>query len=69
MVEYCPKCNAQLPPGLEKCPNCGHRLRGKSKDEYTFRDIAWLACTTVGIVLVPVLILIGIVWLILSHLK
>jgi hypothetical protein len=33
------------------------------------RDIAWLTCTTLGIVLVPVLIGIGIIWLIISHLK
>ncbi len=69
MVEYCPKCGAQLPPGLEKCPNCGHRLRRKRGDEYSLRDIALLTCSTLGIVLVPVLIGIGIVWLILSHLK
>jgi ribosomal protein L40E len=69
MVEYCPKCHAQLPAGLEKCPNCGYRLRRKSRDEYTLRDIAWLTCTTLGIVLVPVLIGIGIIWLIISHLK
>jgi len=69
MVEYCPKCNAQLPPGLEKCPNCGRRLRAKNKDEYTLRDIFLLSLTTLGIVLLPVLIIIGIVWLIISHLK
>jgi len=69
MVEYCPKCNAQLPPGLQKCPNCGHRLHSTSKDEYSLRDIAWLTFTTLGIVLLPVLIVIGIVWLIISFLK
>lgn len=66
LVEYCPKCNAQLPPGLQKCPNCGHRLRSKSMDEYTLKDIFWLTAAILGIVLLPVLILIGIVWLILS---
>ncbi|OGO65586.1 MAG: hypothetical protein A2030_02255 [Chloroflexi bacterium RBG_19FT_COMBO_50_10] len=69
MVEYCPKCNAQLPPGLQKCPACGHRLRSKSMDEYTLKDIFWLTAAILGIVLLPVLILIGIVWLILSQLK
>jgi len=69
MVEFCPKCNAQLPPGLEKCPNCGHRIRSKSKDEYTLRDVFSLSITTLGIVLLPVLIVIGIVWLIISLLK
>jgi uncharacterized membrane protein YvbJ len=69
MVEYCPKCGVQLPPGLDKCPNCGQRLPGKEKNEYTGRDIARLTCTILGFALVPVLILIGIVWLIISHLK
>jgi len=69
MVEFCPKCNAQLPPGLEKCPNCGHFLRSKDKDEYSLRDIFSLSFSTLGIVLLTVLIDIGIVWLIISQLK
>jgi ribosomal protein L40E len=67
MVEYCPKCNAQLPPGLEKCPNCGYRLRSKRPDEYTLKDILWLSFTILGIILIPLLIIIGIVWLIFYH--
>jgi len=69
MVEVCPKCGAQLPPGIQKCPSCGHRLRGKRPDEYTFRDIMALTFTILGIVLVPVLIVVGIVWLIIANLK
>ncbi len=69
MVEYCPKCGAQLPPGLEKCPGCGHRLRRKRRDDYTLRDIARLTCFTLLIVLVPVLSGVGLIWLIISHLK
>ena len=64
MVEYCPKCNAQLPPGLEKCPICGHRMHSKAKDEFTLRDVISLSGTILGIVLVPLLIIIGIVLLI-----
>jgi uncharacterized membrane protein YvbJ len=64
LVEYCPKCNAQLPPGLEKCPICGHHLGNKSKDEYSFKDIVSLSLTILGFVLVPILIIIGIVLLI-----
>ena len=60
MVEYCPRCNAQLPPGLEKCPRCGKRLRSKNGEEYTARDIFWLSISTLGIVLIPMLIIIGI---------
>jgi RNA polymerase subunit RPABC4/transcription elongation factor Spt4 len=69
MVEYCPKCNAQLPPGLEKCPVCGQRIHSKNKDEYTWRDVFWITFTTLGVVLVPLLIIIGIVWLIIAILK
>ena len=64
MVEYCPKCNAQLPPGLEKCPICGQKLGGKSNDEFTFKDIFSLTTSVLGIVLVPLFIIIGIVLLI-----
>jgi len=63
MVEWCPKCNAQLPPGLEKCPRCGHKLGDSSKDEYTLHDILSLSATILGIVLLPLLIIIGIIWL------
>jgi ribosomal protein L40E len=69
LVEFCPKCNAQLPPGLEKCPNCGHRLRSKGKGEFSLRDIFWMSVSVLGIVLLPVLIVIGVVWLIISRLK
>ncbi len=69
MVEYCPKCGAQLPAGLEICPNCRQRLPRKKRDGFTLHDIAQLSCTTLGIVLVPVLIGIAILWLIISHLK
>jgi hypothetical protein len=64
MVQYCPKCNAQLPPGLEKCPVCNHRLSSKSADEFSFRDILSLTATILGYVLLPLLIIIGIVVLI-----
>jgi zinc-ribbon domain len=61
MVEYCPKCNAQLPPGMEKCPNCGQRLRTGSSDEYTWRDILGISMVVLLVVLVPVLLVIGII--------
>jgi hypothetical protein len=67
MVEYCPKCNAQLPPGQEKCPNCGYRLHSKRPDEYTLKDILWISFSILGIILIPLLIIIGIVWLIFYH--
>jgi len=69
MVQYCPKCNAQLPPGLQKCPICGHKLRGNSTDEFTLKDIFSLTASILGIVLVPLLIIIGIVLLIILLIK
>jgi ribosomal protein L40E len=64
MVEYCSKCNAQLPPGLEICPVCSHRIHSTAKDGFSCRDILWLTFTTLSIILVPLLIIIGIVLLI-----
>jgi hypothetical protein len=69
MVQYCPKCNAQLPPGLPKCPICGHKLSAKSDDEFTFKDIFSLTTSILGIVFVPLLIIIGIVLLIILLIK
>jgi uncharacterized membrane protein YvbJ len=64
VVEYCPKCNAQLPSGLQKCPVCGRRLGSVAKDEFSFKDILSLTGTILKIVLIPMLIIIGIVILI-----
>ena len=64
-VEWCPQCNAQLPPGLETCPRCGHRLSSSSQQGYSSRDIIHLAATVLGIVLLPLLVIIGIIWLVL----
>jgi ribosomal protein L40E len=69
VVEYCPKCHAQLPPGLEECPMCGQRLQTKSKDEFNFKDIINFSCAILGIILVPLLIIIGIVWVIILLIK
>jgi len=69
MVQYCSKCNAQLPPGLQKCPICGQKLRGNSTDEFTLKDIFSLTASILGIVLVPLLIIIGIILLIILLIK
>jgi hypothetical protein len=67
MTEWCPKCHAMLPPGLETCPACGAKLRKKAgklsvnmgSDQYTGRDIFWLSAYIVGIALIPILVAIG----------
>ena len=58
MVEWCPKCNAMLTPGTQKCPRCGKRLRKKNGEEYTAADIFWLSFTTLGLVMIPIVIII-----------
>lgn len=67
MVEYCPNCNAQLPPGLEKCPNCGYRLRSKQTDEFSLKEIFQMSLSVLWIILVPLIIVIGIILLIIYH--
>ena len=57
-VDWCPKCGAMLPPGTLKCPRCGKRLRKKDNGEYSARDIFWLSATTLGFVLIPILIIV-----------
>jgi uncharacterized membrane protein YvbJ len=69
MVEYCPKCNAQLPPGLQKCPICGHKLPGNSTDEFSLKDIFSITASVLKIVLVPLFIMIGIILLIILLIK
>jgi uncharacterized membrane protein YvbJ len=58
MVEWCPKCGAMLAPGTQKCPRCGKKLRKKGGDEYTAADIFWLTFTTLGFILIPVVIIV-----------
>jgi uncharacterized paraquat-inducible protein A len=58
MPEWCPKCNAMLPEGLDQCPRCGKRLHRKSNSEYSTRDIAWISAYVLGIVLIPVVLVI-----------
>jgi len=60
MVEWCPKCNAMLSPGLEKCPVCGKRLKKASSSEFTTRDIFWFTLYVLGIAMIPILIAIAI---------
>jgi uncharacterized membrane protein YvbJ len=69
MVEWCPKCGAMLTPGTQKCPRCGKRQNKHNGDEPTARDIFWLSATTLGIVLIPlvIVVLVAILCIFLFH--
>jgi len=58
MADWCPKCGAMLTPGTKKCPRCGQRLSFKDSSELSFRDIFWLIATTLGYVLIPLVVVI-----------
>jgi uncharacterized membrane protein YvbJ len=58
MVDWCPKCGAMLTPGTQKCPRCGKRLRKKDGSDYTAKDIFWLSATTLGFILIPMVVII-----------
>ena len=60
MVDWCPKCRAMLPPGLDKCPNCGKKLRSKNPEEWTLGDIFKLTATILGFLLIPIAFVVGV---------
>ncbi len=47
-----------LTPGMKKCPRCGQRLRRKDSSELSIRDVFWLSATTLGYVLIPLVVII-----------
>ena len=57
--QFCPKCNALLPPDLEKCPQCNARLKVESEPEMTLRQKLQLALLFGLGAAVPLCILIG----------
>jgi len=60
MPEWCPKCKAMLPPGLQKCPSCGAKLTAIQGNETSNKEIFWLSAYIIGIALIPILIALGI---------
>jgi predicted amidophosphoribosyltransferase len=57
MPEWCPQCNAMLPPGTAECPRCGAQLAGGGDGEaIRDKDVFWLSAYTIGIVLIPLVI-------------
>lgn len=57
--QFCPNCNAMLPPHLEECPRCGTDLTSPNAN-LSFRDIFQLTGMVVLIAIVPFVILIGV---------
>jgi hypothetical protein len=72
MPVWCPKCHAMLPDGLEACPKCGTRL-GNSEEEGEIgrSDIFWMSAYSIGIVLIPVVVIliIGVLCILLFMLR
>ena len=57
MPVWCPKCNAMLAEGLDKCPRCGAQLAPPEKEgEIGRKDVAWISAYTIGILLIPLVI-------------
>ncbi len=60
MPEWCPKCNAMLPPGLQNCPSCGAKLPSGQGDQTSKKEIFWFSAYIIGLALIPILIALGI---------
>jgi len=60
MPEWCPKCNAMLPPGSRKCPVCGAKLPSSPGDQTSNKEIFWFSAYIIGLALIPLLIALGI---------
>jgi predicted amidophosphoribosyltransferase len=58
MPEWCPKCNAMLPEGLDRCPRCGKKLRSSKGDEYSFKDVLGISSQVLVIILIPVVLIV-----------
>lgn len=59
MPEWCPRCGALLPDGLERCPRCGAALKGGStagEGDFKASDFFRLSAYSIGVVLVPLLV-------------
>jgi len=57
--QFCPQCNAMLPPHLVECPRCGQDLL-KNTMEVSTRDIFRITGFVLLIALVPLLFVIAV---------
>lgn len=60
MAEWCPKCRAMLPEGLEKCPACGAKLPSAAGENLGCREVLSISFYILKIVLIPLLIAVAI---------
>ncbi len=60
MPDWCPKCNAMLPPGLEECPRCGKKLSGTGEKPRALenQDIANITLVVLGFAAIPIVVII-----------
>jgi hypothetical protein len=56
MTQWCPKCNAMLPPNLKKCPRCGKKLP-KENSGTTMEDIANITLAVFALIIIPLVII------------
>ncbi len=63
MPDWCPNCSAMLPEGTKECPRCGALIESRDEQEFSREDLVWYSGFTIGIVLIPLLIvvLIGVI--------
>jgi uncharacterized paraquat-inducible protein A len=61
MPIWCPECNAMLVEGTEECPRCGTKINAPDPEQvFNKSDIAWFSAYTIGIILIPIVVGIGI---------
>ena len=57
--QWCPKCNAMLPPHLEWCPRCKTNLKTGGTGQ-AFREIFQITAMIVAVSIIPFIIILAI---------
>ena len=57
--QFCPKCNAMLPPHLVECPRCGQNLAEPSVD-ISAKEVFQLTGAVLLLALIPLVVIIGV---------
>ena len=61
--QFCPNCNALLPPDLNECPQCGEKLNASGEPELTKRHRFQLVILFALGAVLPICLLIGVMML------